>query len=244
MAKLNRLGKSLTEVQMRIIYEKMADAHQEFIYQYSWDSLENDLKNNGFSSLPVVAYGSLVNPKSAAVTFQDNSKRSHLPVIAFGVRRIFNYEMSTKVRRYGPVTGRNRAALNVETTEKIDDVVNGILFEIALEEIPAFRGREKGYDLVPVATISWNEINDPPFLAYILRCPDGPIDGKSLTNDQIDPHKQYYLTCRGGAHEIGEDFLHFWLETTFLADKVTPVSQWEVTEFPELGKIDNGEVKS
>ena len=123
MEKWNSLGKSLSDVQTRVINEKMADANKESIYQYSWDSLEKDLKNKGFSSLPVVAYGSLVNPESASVTFQDNSKRSHLPVIAFGVRRIFNYEMSSKVRRYGPVTGRNRAALNVDTTKNIKDVV-------------------------------------------------------------------------------------------------------------------------
>lgn len=225
---------SLSTLQLKAISSKMADALEEPIYLYPWESLENDLERRDLSRFPFLAYGSLINIESAAVTLQDQSLSKYRPAIAFGARRLFNYKMPKNTRRYGPASGRTRAALNVQTTDNIDDVINGILFEITLEEIPAMRAREIGYDLVPVATIGWNRTNDPPFLAYILRCPDRPLKGERLTSNGILPHKRYYLVCRGGAREVSEDFLHFWLATTYLADGVTPVSQWEITELPEV----------
>lgn len=234
MERRNLAGVRLSASQLKAISEKMTEALQEPVYLYPWESLERDLETRGLSRFPIVAYGSLINIKSVAVTLQDKSLGQRRPVIAFGARRLFNYKMPKDNRRYGPTTGRYRAALNLRTTDNIDDVVNGILFEITLGEIPAMRAREIGYDLVPVATIGWNETEDPVFLAYILRCPDEPLGGKRLTSDNIVPHRQYYLICRGGAREISENFLRFWLATTYLADGVTPVSQWEAAELPEM----------
>jgi hypothetical protein len=137
--------------------------------------------------------------------------------------------------RYEPPEGNNRAALNVRATGSIDDMVNGILIEIVIDEVEAVRGREVGYDLVPVATINWNKPEDLPFIAYILRCPDEPYGGRHFTSESIAPHKHYYQICRSGAREFGKDFLSLWLSTTYLADGKTPVSDWEVNEF--AGKL-------
>lgn len=234
----NLQSKRLSESQLRAITEKMAEARQEHIYLYPWESLERDLKRKGLYRLPILGYGSLINPGSAAVTLRENSLSHSRPAIAFGARRLFNYEMPKVTPRYGPATGRSRAALNVQTTDKIEDLVNGILFEITIEEIPAFRAREIGYDLIPVASIIWNGTNDPPFLAYILSCPDKPVMGKRYTNERIVPHKKYYLLCRRGARKVSEDFLRLWLATTYLADGITLVSQWEVDEFPKINMDD------
>lgn len=244
MERRNLPGVRPNASQLRAISEKMAEALQEPVYLYPWDSLERDLKTKGLSRFPIVAYGSLVNIESANVTLQDQSLIHHRPVIAFGARRLFNYKMPKNTRRYGSTTRHTRAALNVQTTDNIDDVVNGILFEITLEEIPAIRAREIGYDLVPIATINWNENKDPPFLTYILRCPDELPMGKRLTSDQIVPHRQYYLICRRGARKVGEDFLRFWLDTTYLADGVTPISQWEAAELPDIDGDHECEVTS
>jgi hypothetical protein len=232
----NLSGINFNSTQLKAIKEKMDEVRQKPVFHYPWNSLERDLKTQGLSKFPMIGYGSLVNIKSAAVTLQDKSLNRNRPVIAFGARRIFNYIMPKNVERYGPVSDQNRAALNVHTTKKITDTLNGILFEITLDEISAIRSREIGYDLVPVATINWNENNNPPFLAYILRCLDKPHKGKNLTSSNIVPHKKYYQTCRDGALQIGKDFLQFWLATTYLADGVTPVSNWEVNELPEIGK--------
>ena len=232
----NLSGINFNSSQLKTINKKMDEARLKPVFHYPWASLERELKTQGISKFPMVGYGSLVNIKSAAVTLQDKSLKRNRPVIAFGARRIFNYIMPKNVERYGPVSDHNCAALNVQTTNKITDTVNGILFEITLDEISAIRSREIGYDLVPVATKNWNENKDPPFLAYILRCLDRPHIEKKLTSSNIVPHKKYYLTCRDGALQLGKDFLQFWLVTTYLADGVTPVSNWEVNELPEIGK--------
>jgi len=179
--------------------------------------------------LSLVGYGSLVNEGSAAVTI---SKGARVPVIAFGVRRIFNYEMSLPHPRYGnPADPLARAALNVAATGRPEDMTNGIMVDVPIVDIPALRKREPGYDLIPVACIHWSQRELPPFVAYVLLAPDEPREGKVHTNSEIEPHRQYYELCREGAVRISEDFLQFWLDSTYLADAVTPMREWEVTAF-------------
>ena len=240
----NLRSSGLTDSQLEEIDETIAKAKVGSAYKYPWESLERDLVHNSHSKLTFLGYGSLVNLESAAVTFQKKSLEEYRPAIVFGARRIFNYEMPKKVGRYGPINGRFRAALNVRITNDIHDIVNGILFDISLDEIEAFRNREKGYDLVPVATIDWNDINVPPSLTYILRCPDKAVDSKQYTNNEIMPHWQYYLKCRNGALQVSKEFLDLWLKTTYLADGITPVSEWESTNLPELDTIDKSEAIS
>lgn len=228
----------LSEIQLRAIAKSMAQAFEGPVYQYPWVSLERELKRRGLSCLPLIAYGSLINIKSATYTLSDQSCHRSQPVISFGARRLFNYKLPEE-NRYGQIEGRYQAALNVKITNNIDDVVNGKLFKIKLHDIPACRKRENGYDLVPITTINWNDIEAPPFLAYILRCPDDPIDEKQLIDNHIVPHSHYYLTCRTGALHISVDFLRFWLDTTYMADGITPVTHWKGGEFPDLKRPRN-----
>ncbi|MDA2912528.1 hypothetical protein MYX77_00960 [Acidobacteriia bacterium AH_259_A11_L15] len=124
--------------------------------------------------------------------------------------------------------------MNVRLTGDINDAINGIMVEISVKDIPALQAREVGYDLAPIACLRWNDLEETPFVAYILCCPDEPRDGKRRTNDGLEPHREYYKVCRRGAAEVGEEFLRFWLSTTYLADGVTPVAQWEATALPEI----------
>jgi hypothetical protein len=159
-----------------------------------------------------------------------------VPVVAFGVRRLFNYEIDERVSRYGPpVTPRSRGALNVVVTGNPEDAINGILLSVHSGDIRAFRLREKGYDLVPVATIPWERREEHPTIAYILQCPDEPRDGRVRTSHDVQPHLAYYRACRDGAASFGEEFLRFWLATTYLADGVTPVAGWETGGLAEGG---------
>jgi hypothetical protein len=229
-------GLDISQAQALAVSQKMEEALAEATHPYPWESLEQDLERRSLSTISVVAYGSLLNAASAAQTFRDSSPASpRRPVIAFGVRRIFNYEMPPGGGRYGPPTSpRANAALNIRTTADINDAVNGILVETTLEDIPALRAREVGYDLVPVACLGWNQTKEPPSLAYILSSPNEPRAGRKRTNDTLKPHREYYRVCRRGAAEVGKEFLNFWLSTTYLADGVTPVGQWEASEFPEM----------
>lgn len=234
MQNIPLLNLSVTEISS--VSKKMARVLREPLYTYPWASLEEDLRRRGLSELPLVAYGSLVNFVSSVQTLDEESTSRRRPVIAFGVRRLFNYNMPSAVGRYSTATNSiARAALNVRLTGDINDVVNGILLEVLLRDIPAMRSREEGYDLVPVACIGWKRMDEPPFLAYILRCPDELRDGKRLIKDKIEPHLEYYLLCRKGAAEFGEEFLHYWLATAYLADGVTTGERWETIELAEIG---------
>jgi len=194
-------------------------------WRYPWRDLDADLRQRGRASFPCVGYGSLVNAASASRTL---GTASQVLVVAFGVRRLFNYEMPDGASQYGPpVERRARAALNVRATGRHGDMVNGVLFDVALEDVPAFREREIGYDLVPVACLKWNRPDGEPFLAYILSCPDEERAGAVRTRADIEPHRAYYAACRDGAASCGDEFLHVWLATTFLADGITPMTEWE-----------------
>jgi hypothetical protein len=235
---VNTTDISLSAGQTKKVWETMAEAAQKQAYLYPWEELEQQLERSGLAYIPIVAYGSLLNIESAAQTLTVESLVRRRPVIAFGARRLFNYQMTPRIGRYGPPTRLSaRAALNVRMTGKIEDAINGLVVQASPGEIPTLRDREIGYNLVPVACLGWKEMEDPPFLAYILSCPDDPRQGGRLVNDRIEPHPKYYLTCRKGAAEFGEDFLRFWLATTYLADGVTPVARWERTEFPDLEPV-------
>ncbi len=43
----------------------------------------------------------------------------------------------------------------------------------------------------------------------------------------IGDAEAYYLLCREGAASVSESFLRFFLASTFLADGLTPVAEWE-----------------
>jgi hypothetical protein len=206
----------------RILREARTTPH----YAYPWSGLEDELRRAGSEHFPCIGYGSLVNAESAARTLGPGDRTR---VIAFGVRRVFNYEISERVSRYGPpASPKSRGALNVIVTGRPEDVVNGLLFRIPVRDLAAFRAREIGYDLVPVPIVPWDRRNEPPTLAYILSCPDESREGRIRTSVDVLPHRAYYKVCREGAASFGEDFLRFWLDSTYLADGITPVATWEV----------------
>jgi hypothetical protein len=207
----------------------MEMARSSTCYPYPWHKLEDksELGRNG--TLHLVVYGSLINTASAARTLSVEQIRQREPVIAFGTRRLFNYpipEKDTTYRVSEPEDGTS--ALNVAMTGDINDLFNGVLVRVVPEDIPALRLREKNYDLVPVACTSWYRTEGKPFIAYTLCCPDQKCNGLTQTGEIILPNLEYYRVCRKGAAEFGDDFLRFWLSTTFLADGSTPVARWEL----------------
>lgn len=220
---------------MEAVSQKMVDAAKEARYEYPWDGLEKEMEAKCLADITVVGYGSLVNNASAVRTISEESLATSQPAIAFGARRLFNYEIPFGVDRYAPaIHPLARAALNALPTGKMEDIINGIVMKLPLTEIAAIRGREVGYDLIPVACLEWKEWEKSPFLAYILCCLDEEREGVRHLNDNLEPHRGYYSVCRKGASEFGEEFLRLWLSTTYLADGVTPVAEWEAKEFPEV----------
>jgi hypothetical protein len=219
----------LSPEQARAVARRLSEACEVPSYPYPWDGLEEDLARVGDGSLRLLGYGSLVNSISAARTLTTGVRE---PIIAVGARRIFNYEMPGPTSRYGPPAHPNaRALLNLRVTGRLQDMVNGVLIETPPSDIPALRSREVGYDLVAVACINWHRREEPPSLAYTFQRYDESEEGRAAEDTSIEPHDEYYRVCRQGAAEYGDDFLRFWLATTYLADGTTLVQEWDARHF-------------
>lgn len=197
-------------------------------YAYPWNELDDDRTHNDAGQLALVGYGSLMNSESSARTIRRASDCHGIPVIAFGVQRVYNYRMPKRVdERYGaPADPLARAALNVYRTDQFSDQINGILVQIELGDVPALREREIAYDLEPVVCVAWGEPRSTPFLAYILACPDTLWMGEQYTDDRLTPHLVYDQLCRAGAQAVSEEFVRFFLNTTLLSDRRTPLARW------------------
>ncbi len=191
-------------------------------YQYPWDGLEEEIIGLGLKELPLIGYGSLVNNSSAAQTFDNEAVSSGRPVVAFGCRRIFNYPFPCQNTRYGPCDSTKfNAALNVNVTWNDQDMINGVLINIKIDEFDLLRERELSYRILPVPFIDWGGINMNINMGYVLsRIPESE-------DNVLMPHKEYYKVCRQGASSFGNEFLDFWLQSTFLADNVTTVKNLE-----------------
>ena len=151
-----------------------------------------------------------------------------LPVVAFGVYRVFNYKIPQNNFRYGlPDYPDRQAALNSEVTHHADDFINGLLLEVSLQDIQTLRERELNYDLIRVPCLEWDNLDKKPFLAYILHSPQQEVNLKGRQIRDIKPHTQYYRVCRDGAQSLGNNFLECWKSTTFLADNITSMNGWE-----------------
>jgi len=198
---------------------------------YPWSGLEDSLREAGESHLRLVGYGSLVNAESASATIAEASANQAAPVIAHGVRRIFNYEMDPSLSRYlSPDNPRARALLNAECGEIGITALNGVLLEIRLDDLPALREREADYDLAPVVCEPWGGGNGEASLAWVLVCSPVPGTGPARVNNELIPNPDYYRVCREGAASFGEDFLDAWLESTFLGDGRTSMREWEAAD--------------
>lgn len=183
----------------------------------------------GGESVPLFAYGSLVDYHSARRTLSDAALRSRRPALAYGLRRLFNRDIPLLANSsWGqPLDARSRAMLNVVVTGKAQDKVNGILLDIPAMELKALAQREGGYDLVAVPVTPWQPIAGHRAAEVTLAWTFSARDNDRLTDNAIWPRPGYYELARDAARQYGEAFAALWLVTTYLADGRTPVWLWE-----------------
>ena len=172
--------------------------------------------------IPIFAYGSLLHPESALKTIPQTTIDTYRLVVAYGFLRFFNYKAtpSKKISRKSDV-----AMLNLFQT-KSSNIVNGVLIWVTHDDLAKLIQREKGYHLKPVILSDWNqdsEISLPNFwFAYVFIAPSD----SSYSHPKINPYPPYANAVLLGAKRYGDLFFTFWLETTFLADLITPFSAW------------------
>ena len=199
-------------------------------FPYPWTGLEAFIATLPGQTLPFVGYGSLINSSSASITIH-NPGTTRTPWLAFGCKRIFNYEMPpAALSRYGsPRTPFERAALNVQVTHDCNDLVNGVLITLSADDVAALRTREVGYDFLPVVTLPWDGAEDAePTVGYILSAPDVAAKPEwQIVNNRLLPHPAYRKICQHGASQISPQFLREFLGSTYLADRQTSLKEWK-----------------
>lgn len=196
-------------------------------FEYPWTGIEEQLRAQGLEYLPLVGYGSLLNPQSAARTITNTPPDGHPPVIAAGARRVFEYRMPDKpsIDPADPA----RAALNVRATGRPSDLINGRLLTVHFEDLPALRKREFGYSLRPVVYLPWGEWKNEPSIAYILCAEREVVDGTKILDPSLLPEPSYLELCEAGARMVSPDFHRFFLQTTYLANGQTSLDVWKQT---------------
>jgi predicted ATPase len=213
------------------ILNKIQFSLREKLFEYPWSSIESYTEGKGHTSIKLFSYGSLHNVFSSNSSNGSKPTYSYKPAIGFGIRRLLNYNIPDEILYrpiYQPLAGPNaRGLFNVKFTGSITDTVNGVLLDIDIVDISKFRTKEVGYDLIPIICIDWDDHGKEPILAYTLTCPERMFKGKSLTNSELSPHPKYYKICREGAAKISEEFLDYFLESSYLSDNKTLVKDWE-----------------
>lgn len=192
---------------------------QATIWHYPYPEIVDHLKSTNKRDILLFSYGSLMDTTSASRTLSPESLKTRRPAIAFKVKRLFDRDVPIKPgSKWGiPDDPRARGMLNVLPTDSPTDMVNGVLIDVALDDIPNILLREEGYDLIPVIVQEWNSTSTR--VAYTLHAPQNTV----YTNTDILPRPGYYELTRDAALQFGPAFYLLWYKTTFLSDGVTPV---------------------
>ncbi len=188
------------------------------IIRYPWEGLEN----SHAEVFPMIGYGSLLSFESASRTLKHTDLQAREFVKAFGLQRIFNYEMPQHVldRWEQPVGSSRIAALNVTATGSPEDWINAVLIPVSPVDISALRERELNYDLRPIPIQAWGDTG--PFrVAWVL------IENVEMhRRSSLLPHPNYTSLCRDACAQLSEDFLKAFDDTTLLADGKTKLGEF------------------
>jgi cation transport regulator ChaC len=191
------------------------------------------------SEILLFGYGSLINKQSASRSLKPCAIDTMEPAIAFGVKRVFNYQ-AKKTDHWGKDQHKKEKAMaNLTPSMDISQCVNGVIMKIDHEDLANLIQREKGYDLIPILIAPWKKVqagaqNIEIKIAYTFMASTEPRDHVTYTSLHYYPIRGYLHAIQDGALEYGEDFLNFWNETTFLANGTTPLTEWDQNTFEDI----------
>ncbi len=191
----------------------------------------------GNKKVPIFGYGSLMNVESARQSMKVDAIASMQPVVAFGVKRIFNYT-AKYAHRWGNLHSNERAMLNLIPTYNTSSIANGVVIEVDDDDLVQLIKREVGYDLIPVLVASWDEISaKKPILnirvAYTFVASSELRKNMLYTHTRYYPVRGYMQAVQEGALRYGDRFLDLWNATTYLADGTTLIDEWDPSDFTE-----------
>ncbi|MFA6916048.1 MAG: gamma-glutamylcyclotransferase family protein [Parachlamydiales bacterium] len=187
----------------------------------------------------IFGYGSLINSQSASRSVSAEALESMRPVVTFGMKRIFNYKARQTAHWGADQNEKEKAMLNITPTPTINSMINGVVMEVTAEDLAKLVDREKGYDLVPLIVISWEDFvsgNPEPKteIAYSFIAPTELRQNILYTSTSFYPVRGYLHAVREGAQTLSDEFLDFLNETTYMADGTTLVKDWDEETFTDL----------
>lgn len=170
--------------------------------------------------LTIFVYGSLMNPLSAKKQLSQRTIDTMRLAIALGCKRLFNRDVPLNPEIDQENDPIHRGMLNIQRTGNIADFTNGILLDIAANELEALIQREVGYDLLPVIVMDW-EKSLKGVGSYKIVYAFSAAAGSKYTSKNILPNKRYATLCEDAAKAQGDLFFYLWLQTTYLSDEKT-----------------------
>lgn len=155
--------------------------------------------------IKIFGYGSLINEQSLRKTVP-NAKNIK-PCKLYGFVRVFNIEE----KRFSPITNKPKTVLNIEKSE-FNQYVNGISFEISMQEFQALQEREKQYEIVQAEIENYeNKNNISKAMVFRVKHFEA-FDYQYNNKDQ----ENYLNICLEGSKEISKEFYNDFLKTTFI----------------------------
>lgn len=160
-------------------------------------------------TLTIFEYGSLINEKSLKKTVP--SVTNIRPTIIYGFLRIFNLKSTS---RFDNEIGKFSCILNVEKAEEGLPSINGICFDMPIEEFEKLLEREKAYELVQVEAIDYNNKNNR-CRAFMFRAKHYDTYPYQYESEK---QEEYLQICIEGCKNFGDDFYEKFCKTTFIEE--------------------------
>jgi len=158
----------------------------------------------------VFGYGSLMNRESLLSTVP--TATDIRPAIIKGFTRDFSvWDEEGWVSTNLDVTGKPFCALDVQTTDDPEALVNGIIFAIPDEDLPKLLARE--HDYTTIRTTAYDFVTQQPIgetIVFSSGKNNGQYDKNSLAQ------QRYWDVCLAAAREYGDDFYQMFIDTTRL----------------------------
>lgn len=179
----------------------------------------------GTSKIPIIGYGSLINPKSAARTLSEEVIQQSNGVHVYSYQRTFNTFWPYYDPRAQEDDATNEIAfLNIQKAKNEDHFFNAMLFWIDENDFIKLRSRELTYDLVPVAVAlldaNHHPIEDKPMVAYawMVTDPDYLCQESDLPRPAYFPIMEEALKEQKTLEKLGPTALEDYYRSTFLAN--------------------------
>lgn len=149
----------------------------------------------------IFGYGSLINTESESRTISEKAVHSMQPAIAFGLKRLFNYNARKGLKNPPAKEG---SFLNIIPMKELSRMINGVLVEVGKEDLAHLIQREKGYDLIPIIVTLWDDVlaENPSAkiqIAYAFMASDELRQGVHYTHNGYDPVERYLRLVEKGA---------------------------------------------